>query len=135
MRYRALDANGDYTFGQNGQNFLVNSPQAVGQAVLTRLKLWAGEWFLDNTLGVPWLTNVIGFGTSVTYDQVIRDTIAGTKGVSSIDTYTSSLDSVKRILTIAASITTIYGETQIIAPIVIQGGFGVGPYGRPTFGS
>ena len=42
MRYRPLDANGDYTVGIP---FLVNSPACVGQAVLTRLKLFLGEWF------------------------------------------------------------------------------------------
>jgi hypothetical protein len=63
MRYRTLDANGDYTFGQNGANFLVNSPAAVGQAVLTRVKLMQGEWFLDQTAGTPYDTEILGAGT------------------------------------------------------------------------
>ncbi|MGE4978545.1 hypothetical protein AB8914_22915, partial [Yersinia enterocolitica] len=33
MRYRREDENGDYTFGQGDNTFLINSPEAVAQAV------------------------------------------------------------------------------------------------------
>jgi hypothetical protein len=54
MRYRKLDANGDYTFGGGSNDFLVNTPETVAQAVMTRLNLLQGEWFLDTTAGMPW---------------------------------------------------------------------------------
>lgn len=111
MRYRALDKNGDATFGASQTNFLVNSPAAVAQAVLTRLKLLKGEYFLDATAGTPWSTEVIGVRTRPTYDQAIRTRILGTQGVTGIGNYSSSLAG--RALTVTATIDTIYGAAVL----------------------
>ncbi len=55
MRYRREDADGDYTFGSGDDTWLINSPEAVAQAIKTRFELWYGEWFLDTTAGTPWI--------------------------------------------------------------------------------
>ncbi|WCM21352.1 hypothetical protein NDK50_07865 [Paraburkholderia bryophila] len=117
MRYRTLDANGDYTFGQNGANFLVNSAAAVGQAVLTRLKLIAGEWFLDNTAGTPYNTDILGAGTGSTRDLAVQAVILETQGVNEILEYASYLNPATRLFTVAATIDTIYGVTTITTGI------------------
>lgn len=112
MRYRKLTADGDYTFGQGNQQFHVNTPEGVAQAVRTRLALWTGEWFLDMTEGTPFKTQVMGAGTQALYDTAIKDRILGTDGVQSISDYSSVLDG-NRKLTVAAKIMTIYGEATI----------------------
>jgi hypothetical protein len=109
--YRKLDAAGDYTFGQGSANFLVDSPAAVAQAVSTRLKLIQGEWFLDTQAGVPYNTEVLGFGTIPYYDFAIKDAIINTPGVSSIVSYSSYI--ANRDVSITATINTIYGQTTI----------------------
>jgi hypothetical protein len=43
MRYRREDDDGDYTFGQGDDTWLVNSPEAVAQAIKTRFLLWYGN--------------------------------------------------------------------------------------------
>ncbi len=111
MRYRKLDADGDYTFGSGRQQFHENTPDAVAQAVKTRLALWTAEWFLDLTEGTPYSTQILGTGTRPIYDQAIKDRILGTKGVVSIMDYASVLDG--RKLTVSAKIQTIYGEATI----------------------
>lgn len=113
MRYRKLDANGDYTFGGGANDFLVNTPDTVAQAVVTRLNLLQGEWFLDTTAGMPWATDVIGKYTSRTYDAAIRNCILGTDGVTEITAYSSSWDTEARTLSVTATITTIYGTTTV----------------------
>ena len=113
MRYRALSADGDYTFGQGEANFLVNSPACVAQAVQTRLLLFTGEWFLDTTEGTPWKEKVLGTGTKAFYDRAIQERVLATEGVSSIDDYSSALDPVTRHLSISMTITTIYGSVSI----------------------
>lgn len=112
MRYRALDADGDMTFGQGGLNFLVNEPAAVAQAVKTRLRLDEGEWFLDLTEGTPYETQVLGYGTRQTRDVAIRDRILGTPGLTDIVTYSSSVD-VARKFTVNGTANTLYGEAPI----------------------
>ncbi len=108
-----LDVNGDYVFGQGASEFLVNSSEAVAQAVETRLALISGEWFLDTTEGTPYLTQILGAGTSAVYDQAIKTRILGTQGVLSIVSYSSSKNTTTRALTVNASISTLYGSTTI----------------------
>ena len=117
MRYRKLDANGDYSFGGQQADFYRDSPDAVAQAVQTRLLLLLGEWFLDITEGMPWSTEVLGKYTGDTYDSAIRQRILGTPGVTELTDYSSTLDSVKRTLTVTATINTIYGSTPVQATI------------------
>lgn len=116
MRYRALSATGDYTFGRGSANFLVNSPQCVAQAVKTRLGLFQGEWFLDQTDGTPWFTQILSANLKNTmplYDQAIRTRVLETPGVIEINTYSSSLDPTNRALSVDMTITTQFSATPI----------------------
>jgi hypothetical protein len=113
MRYRKLDANGDYSFGASAANFFINSPQAVAQAIETRLDLQLGEWFADTADGTPWLEDVLGKYTSGTYDSVLRARILETPGASQILAYSSALDEQNRSLTVHASVLTIYSTTPV----------------------
>lgn len=110
MRYRPLDSNGDYTIGQN---FLVNSPAAVAQAIKTRLLLWVGEWFLDTSEGTPWPTQVLGPRANTNPDAVIKQRILGTPGVTSIINYSSNFNGGNRTLTVSATVQTQYGIATI----------------------
>jgi hypothetical protein len=113
MRYRALDANGDMTFGQGSANFLVNSPAAVEQAILTGLRLFQGEFFLNNAAGMPWFTDVIGVGKQGLYDTAINNQILGTNGVTGVTSYSSSLNTAARTLAVSATVMTAYSPTPI----------------------
>jgi hypothetical protein len=109
MRYRPLSATGDYTFGRP---FLANSPDCVAQAILTRLKLWRGEFFLDTTDGTAYLDGVLGKPYS-NPDAIIKQRILSTPGVRSITSYSSAMDGNTRALTITATVDTIYGPATI----------------------
>lgn len=112
MRVRAMDANRDMTWGSSQQNFLINSPEAVGQLAETRLQLRQGEWFLDKTKGVAWATQILGQNTGATRDQAIKACILGTPGVTAIASYSSSVGA-NRKLSVTATIDTLYGQTTI----------------------
>ena len=112
MIYRQLDANGDMVFGQGAGNFFKDVPEATGQAISTKLKLFQGEWFIYTTAGVPWESQVFGFGTIPFYDFVIQDTIASAPGFSSLVNYSSYIDQ-KRNVSISATVNTIYGITTV----------------------
>lgn len=113
MRYRKLTPEGDYALGGR-QAFLVNSPETVAQAVLTRLRLWRGEWFIDVRDGTPYLQEILGkrrLGRNP--DAAIRERILGTEGVREILTYESTYDGNTRRLSVTATLSTIYGTTSI----------------------
>lgn len=113
MRYRKLATDGDYRFGHRDADFYKDTPEAVAQAIKTRLELSTGDWFLDLTEGTPYFPNILGHGTNATYDITIKQRIIGTPGVLSLDLYQSSLDPDTRQLSVYCLVTTVYGEVQV----------------------
>lgn len=113
MRYRKLDAQGDYQFGGGTSDFWKDQPEAVAQAVQTRLFLFRGEWFLDTTEGMTWKTEVLGVRTANTRDPAIRRRVLGTQGCKAITEYASSLDRNTRGFSVGLTIDTIYGAATV----------------------
>jgi hypothetical protein len=134
VKYRRLDNNGDFSFGHGAQDYLVDSPAAVAQAIKTTLALYQGEWFLDTTVGIPYITDVLGYGTQGLYDTLIQSTVASVQGVDSIISYTSSLDHFTRVLTVTMEVKTIFGSTMVTTAIDIATGYGIGGYGEHPYG-
>lgn len=119
MRYRKLSESGDYSFGNGKNDFWTDVPDAVSQAVTTRLQLYRGEWFLDTNEGMPWMTEVLGRYTSGTRDPAIKARILGTQGMLEIDEYSSELIRDSREFFVNANITTIYSENTIALKAVL----------------
>jgi hypothetical protein len=117
MKYRKLDNEGDFVFGNGNMDFLLNTPEAVGQAVVTRLKLWVNEWFLNVEEGTLWLQGVIGKQQQTTVDTILRSRILETEGVTDITSYESIIDPDTRKLSLNVTIDTLYGTTTIQAAI------------------
>jgi hypothetical protein len=121
VRYRKLGANGDYSFGHGQADFYKDQPEAVGQAVKTRLWLFRGEWFLDLIEGMPWggfplndfvvaQGQVLGAGTRLTRDIAVKMRVLETPGVVGISNYDSTIDSDARSFSVSMTIDTIYGK-------------------------
>lgn len=113
MRYRREDADGDYTFGSGDDTWLINSPEAVAQAIKTRFELWYGEWFLDTTAGTPWIQSVLGKQKPETYNLAIRQRILETRGVRSILSFNTIVNTTTRRVEFTATVDTIYGTTTV----------------------
>lgn len=116
MRYRKLDANGDYSFGRGQADFWIDQPEAVAQSVKTRLKLWQNEWFLDLSEGTPYATEVLGRYTGNTRDPALRARILTTAGVTALVSYSSAHSGETRDFSVNAAIATIYSKTPIQVP-------------------
>lgn len=101
---------GDYQF-LGRSPFLVDSPEAVAQAIRTRLRLTAGEWFLDDREGLA-LGSILGNQTQTTRDFEIKRRILATQGVESLTSYSSTVTEDRRFL-VEATVQTIYGSTNI----------------------
>lgn len=117
MRYRKMTVDGDYVFGHQQNDFYRDQPEAVAQAVQTRLKLFTNEWFLDVTDGTPWTTQVLDKYTQDQYDAAIQDRILSTPGVVQITAYSSSVNTTTRTLTVNATVNTQYGTTTLSTTI------------------
>lgn len=113
MRYRREDDDGDYTFGRGDDTWLINSPEAVAQAIKTRFLLWYGQWFLDTKTGTPWIQSVLGKQKPEIYNMAIRQRILDTQGVDSISEFNTTVDSATRRVIFTATVNTIYGTTTV----------------------
>jgi hypothetical protein len=116
MRYRKLDANGDYTFGGNANDF-VTGELAVAEAVKTNLLLLSGEWWEDTSQGVPVFKSIIGTTGSPdnlrAVDSIIQAAALSAQGVIGISNYTGVFNGLTRTYAITCKITTQYGDATI----------------------
>ena len=101
------------TFGNSQLNFLQNSPPTVGQVVMTYMKLWLGEWYLDTSQGVPYPLGILGKYTQAEADSMIQDQILSVQGVTEISSYSSTINPVTRSLRVTVTINTLYGQTTL----------------------
>lgn len=114
MTVRKLDANGDLAMGQ--QKLLTGyTAEEVAQNVLTRLRLFLGEWFLDVTEGTDWFGGVLGKGTRLaSREAIIRRRILLTPGCVGMTAFNLTSDPQTRQLTVTASIVSQDGGTADI---------------------
>lgn len=124
MKYRQLSPNHDMSFGRGNDDYLVDSyenPNAVAQAIQTRLLLFTGEWWRDTKDGIPMWQKILGqrVSSKSIVDRIIVDRIRGTKlpdgrkAVQNVSNTTSSLDSVTRTYTFSCVVDTVYGKVVV----------------------
>ncbi|WP_443873578.1 hypothetical protein [Megasphaera sp.] len=112
MIYRRLDANGDYTFGANGNCYL-SGVEAVSQAIATRLKLLKYEWWEDLDDGLPLWQQIIAQRDKEAAEREIQDRISQTPHVINILAWNADWDNENRSLSIYAAVNTEYGTLEV----------------------
>ena len=116
MRYRRLDENNEYSFGQNSQDFTFDA-NAVKQAVYTRLKLLYAEWWEDLEDGFPYFQQIAGKPGNTqslqAVDLVIRERIINTPGVVQIIAYEGAFNHETRQYSVYTKINTEYGDFEL----------------------
>jgi hypothetical protein len=108
LKYRVIDAGGDYCFGKSMQDFVTDN-DAIAQAVGTNLRLLKGEWWEDVSDGLPLFQSIIAKNGSKEQinvsDMLVKDRILLTTGVREIVSFSSAL--VNRVYSVNCSIKTI----------------------------
>lgn len=104
-------------FGGGLNDFFINSPNGVAQAVKTRLNMYVGDWYLNTLDGTPWDTKVLGKYTGSIRDPALRARILGTTGLLAITGYDSQFNDTTRRFAVSVSISTIYGAALVPGPI------------------
>ena len=104
-----LNSDGDWTFGRGRASYKKDSEQ-IRQSVVTRLRCFYGDWFLDVRDGIDWYALL---GRKGTENQILREVekrVLTTEGVRSIEKL-EVLPTANRVMTINLRFTTIFDDT------------------------
>ena len=109
MRVRSLDSNGDWSWGNGKANYKVDT-DFVKQSVVTRIKSFKYDWFLDIDANIDWW-NILGQknNEAIIRSQVYK-TVVETEYVTKINSLEISTDTTTRNATISIDINTVFGE-------------------------
>ena len=112
MKYRKLDENGDYVFGNNSFDY-IEKDEAIAQAIKTKLYLFYGEWWEDISLDLPMFQSILGQVSNNNLRQTVillcAEQINLVEGVTSVDSI--SVDISARKLGLTIDVTTENGTT------------------------
>lgn len=90
---------------KNGDLVLTQGAVAVEQHVLQRLKMFAGEWFLNLSEGVPYFQNILVKNPNPDIvDGLLKNTILETPGVDELLTFNIDYNASNRTLSVDFSI-------------------------------
>ncbi|QMV49886.1 MAG: baseplate sheath protein [Mu-like cryoconite phage AB09] len=108
----ALDATGDLLI-TDGALSLVDGADAVTQLLSQSYKFFAGEWFLDVDLGIPYFEKVFTKNPDpVVLDTIFKRVALNTPGILSLDSFGFQFDSKMRSLTIRLRATSTDGPVE-----------------------
>ena len=83
MRVAGIDGTGDWIFGRHKASYKTNS-NAIAQNVVTRLRLFLDDWYLDVDSGIPWIELLGTRGNETMIQRNIEKAVLQTEGVKSI---------------------------------------------------
>lgn len=118
-RVRAIDVNGDWTFGK-GQNDYLKDNAAVVQSIGTRLKSFLGDCFFDSGAGIDWF-NLLGGKDELSLRLSVSSVILNTKDVTGILQLSVNLDAKSRRLTVTYQVQTTFSRASGIFRFDLNG--------------
>jgi len=80
MSVRKIDKNGDWTFGQGLGNYIKNDDE-ISQNVITRLKSFKNDYFLDTEQHIDWINDLGKKNNENTVIANIRRVVSETAGI------------------------------------------------------
>ena len=105
-----LDGDGDLAI-ESGDLALVSGRGSVAQHVRIRLRFFLGEWFLDESRGVPFMQRIfVKAPRPGLVQSILRKTIEGTPGVRAVTELAVTIDPRTRKARATWRATTDLGE-------------------------
>lgn len=109
MRVSGLDENGDWRFGR-GKAVYISRADAVRQNVVTRLKSFKTDFFLDVDACIDWIDLLGRKGTKGAIMLEVERVALATDGVTTINNLSIEVRAGTRNATIVISYGTIFDE-------------------------
>jgi hypothetical protein len=116
IRVRNLDSSHDVVFGGGKANYSVDL-DAIAQMIRTKLLLFKGEWWEDETEGLPMWQSILGVpgagANREAVDSLIQKRILETPYVTNMERMESSYDEATRAYSISVTVNTTFGQLTI----------------------
>lgn len=112
MIMRGLSPSGDWLFGGGVSNYF-EKDQAIGLNINTRLLSWVGDCFFDKAAGVDWLNRLSNKNQQDLLKADLRRVILTSNGVTSLDSFSISVNTQARMFSAQYQIRTIYSKSYI----------------------
>jgi hypothetical protein len=106
MSVRALDVNGDWTFGSGRNNYLTGNA-AVGQEIRSNLLSFLRDCFFSMADGIDWFA-ILGFKNTQSAQLAIAGRILNTPGVTGIKKLQVDLAPGSRRISVSYQVQTVY---------------------------
>jgi len=91
------------------------------QDIMQRLSMYAGEWFMDVTQGVPYFQQILVKNPNQsTIDAIFGNIIMGTPGVIQLLSYSFSPNFLERVLSVTFSVMTTTGKVNYSTVIPVS---------------
>ncbi len=96
-----------------GSLIIIDEKEELAQRIKVSLQTWLGEWFLDNSAGVDWLT-LMERGTNIIKVKTeIQVNILQFEEVTQIQDFKVTFDNASRRFDISGKIFSIFGNGSI----------------------
>jgi hypothetical protein len=122
----ALDSETHDLYLDGSNNLVVaRDAHAIGEHVKQRMKMFAGEWFLDTRVGLPWLPRPGQFAifdrpyNAGASEALIKAEILNTPGVVAVEDFEARVDRATRGLIVEAEIVTIFDNVRITSEVTV----------------
>lgn len=115
------DDDGDILFKNNKFSLTENlSDEEIAQSLKQNLKTFLGEWFLDLSIGLPYIQIIFVKGTPPeVIDAAFKNAIIKTKGIRTLNNFEDlDLNPATRGLAVNFDVTTINGNTITIQEVI-----------------
>ena len=104
-----IDSDGDLVL-QETDLVLTTGQEAIEQHLTQRLRTFVGEWFLNNTIGIPYFQQIFKKQPDpIIVDSVLKKEIIETPGIAKLVDFELDLDST-RVLNLSFRAQTIEGD-------------------------
>ena len=107
MEVAGITSEGDFTFGRSLASYKTKS-DAIAQNVVTRLRLFTDDWYLDVDSGIPWIELLGTRGNSDRIRREVEKSVLQTDGVKSISKLEITEDSESRGISIALDYNDVF---------------------------
>ena len=113
MDIKLVPDGSDILIENNTLKYVVDQEE-IRQALIERLKLFKGEWFLNTSIGVPYFQEIIGKNRNInSIATIFKNVILQTVGVIKLIEFELSLNDKTRELSLSFGVNTISGFIRI----------------------